>query len=73
MDGDHIVVDLTGKSPPLATDALAHEIAQRVGHDVELKVRWTQRSEELVIGQFSGEIKEIIDKTVEEKQEIELK
>jgi uncharacterized hydrophobic protein (TIGR00271 family) len=73
VDGDHIVVDLTGKSPPLGADTLAREIAQRVGHDVELKLRWTQRSEELIVGQFSGEIKEIIEKDVKDEQEIEIK
>jgi uncharacterized hydrophobic protein (TIGR00271 family) len=73
VEGDHIVVDLTGESPPLGSENLAREIAERVGHDVELKVRWIQRSEEIVAGHFSGEIKEIKEQNAEEKQEIEIK
>jgi uncharacterized hydrophobic protein (TIGR00271 family) len=73
VEGDHIVVDLTGESPPLGSENLAREIAERVGHDVELKVRWIQRSEEIVAGHFSGEIKEIKEQDAEEKQEIEIK
>jgi uncharacterized hydrophobic protein (TIGR00271 family) len=72
LDGDRIVVDLAGKSPPLATDTLASEIAQRVGHDVELKVRWVQRTEEVVVGHFAGEIKAIKERDTEGKEPIQL-
>lgn len=44
LDGSRVTVDVVGPAQPPATDELASRLVTTVGHDVEVTVRWSQRS-----------------------------
>jgi len=56
---ERIVIDVTGSKEPVSVQTLADEIAQRLGRNAPVTVRWTPRMSQVAWGRFSGERKAI--------------
>lgn len=54
-----IVIDVAGATKPVSVDTLADEISKRLGRDVQITVRWTERVSQVAWGSFGGEKKGI--------------
>ncbi|MDX1423523.1 MAG: TIGR00341 family protein [Kiloniellales bacterium] len=64
-----IVIDVTGSKEPVSVQTLADEIAQRLGRNVPVTVRWTPRTSQVAWGRFSGERKAIENPAEAESQD----
>lgn len=56
---ERVVIDVTGATEPVSIDTLADKISRRLGRDVQITVRWTQRTNQVAWGTFTGEKKAI--------------